>query len=71
MSIPTTSKEVGKIKRLLQKPGPIFCLDGQTYVKFLLVAQQVVLAGRDVKADIVRAWEKPVGIVKGSHHESA
>ena len=58
ISIPTTAKEINKIKRQLRTAEVVMCLDAQSYVKVLLIAQQMVLAGKDIKAEIVKGFDQ-------------
>jgi hypothetical protein len=55
--VPVTRKEIRALKKQLRKPGDIHCLDGQAYVKTLLVAQAMMQQGELVKAQIVKPKE--------------
>lgn len=56
IQIPTTKKEVAEIKKQLRATKNIICLNPATHIKFVLVAQQILLAGGNIKAAIVKAY---------------
>lgn len=58
VNIPTTRKEISKIKRQLRTAQVVMCMDQQSYVKTLLVAQQALMAGQVVKAEIVKGYNQ-------------
>ena len=57
IQIPTTRKEVDAIRRRLRKAITFACLSREVYIKTLLVAQDMLMRGQEVKAEIVKGFE--------------
>lgn len=58
VQIPTTKKEVSKIQRQLKTAQSVVCLDSASYVKTLLVGREMLMAGKEVKAEIVKGYNQ-------------
>jgi hypothetical protein len=58
MSIPvvTTQEEYKKIEKILSKEKEVTCLDKNAHVLYLLVARDMLLRGKDVKATITKGY---------------
>ena len=55
-TVPATTPEFRKVARLLTREKEIVCLDHASYVKLLLVGQNMALRGRQVKAKITKGF---------------
>ena len=57
IQIPITPQELKKLKRELSIPQDFVCMDELVYIKALLVAQQLILQDRFVRATIVKGYQ--------------
>lgn len=61
IEIAVTPKELRTLRTLLTREKELVCLDRTVYVKALLVAQNLLLAGRKVTAKIVAPLRRAEG----------
>lgn len=61
IEIAVTPKELRTLRTLLTREKELVCLDRTVYVKVLLVAQNLLLAGRKVTAKIVAPLKRAEG----------
>lgn len=54
--VPITQQEVKQLEKLLKTQENVLCLDQIAYVKALLVARQMLVEGKNVKAKIVKGY---------------
>lgn len=56
--VPITQKEINDIGRALRKKHDILCLDADSYLNTVLVAQQRLFRGQAINAKIVPFYDR-------------
>ena len=54
--VPITKEQVKKLSKLLKNETEVVCLDETTHLRALLVGQSMLLAGKPVKAKIIKGY---------------
>lgn len=57
ISVPITPSELKTLQRQLRKEQNFVCIDSAVHVKVLLVARDMLMRGKDVKAKIIKGYD--------------